>query len=68
MVIDGIVTTEYEFEVKDNSLLKIDVYNETIKDVPKTGVSATTTYVVGSMIALIGVGTITIARKNKEEM
>lgn len=68
MIIDGVVTTEYDFEVKDNMLLKIDVYNETIKT-PNTAMSATTTYIIGGMTMFIGLGTITVARrKNKEEM
>ena len=69
MIVDGIVTSEYNFTVKDRMTVKIDVFNESIKKVPSTASSATPTYVLGSMIALAGVGTITFAKKkNKEEM
>lgn len=66
MIIDGVVTTRYEFEVKDNVLVKIDVYNEVI-DTPNTGLDISSTYIIGSVVMLAGVGTITFARrKNKE--
>ena len=61
------LTTAYPFEVKDNMLLKIDVYNQVLTDVPVTGMNISTTYVAGSMIVLVGIGTITFARR-KEEM
>ncbi len=67
MIIDNVVTNEYEFEVKDNILLKIDVYNETIKT-PNTSVNTTSTYVIGSMIIFAGIGTITISRKKNKQI
>lgn len=67
MIVDGMLTTAYPFEVKDNMLLKIDVYNQVLTDVPVTGMNISTTYVAGSMIVLVGIGTITFARR-KEEM
>lgn len=68
MIIDGIVTTEYPFEVKDNVLLKIDVFNETIKNVPTTGMSATSTYIFGSMVAFVGIGTVYSAKRKNNEV
>jgi len=65
MIIDGMLTSKYEFEVKDNVLLKIDVYNEVI-DVPNTGLNVSSTYVIGSMVVLIGIGTITISKRKNE--
>lgn len=65
MIVDGMLTSKYEFEVKDNNLLKIDVYNE-VMDVPITGLDVSSTYVMGSMIVLAGLGTITIAHKKRE--
>lgn len=62
MVIDGIVTSKYNFEIKDNSLVKIDVYNEVMKT-PNTGIDISSTYIIGSMIMLMGVGTITLAKR-----
>ena len=48
-------------------LLKIDVYNEVLTNVPVTGMNVSSTYVAGSMVILAGLGTITFARR-KEEM
>ena len=67
MIIDGMLTTAYPFEVKDNMLVKIDVYNQVLTDVPVTGMNVSATYVAGSMVILAGLGTITVARR-KEEM
>lgn len=67
MIVDGMLTTAYKFEVKDNMLLKIDVYNEVLTNVPVTGMNVSATYVAGSMVILAGLGTITFARR-KEEM
>ena len=67
MIVDGMLTTAYPFEVKDNMLLKIDVYNQVLTNVPVTGMDVSATYVAGSMVILMGVGTITFARR-KEEM
>lgn len=64
MIVDGVVTTKYEFEVKDNVLVKIEVFNEVI-DAPSTGISTTSTYILGSVIVLIGCGTITISKKRE---
>lgn len=65
MVIDGIVTSKYNFEIKDNSLVKIDVYNEVMKT-PNTGIDISSTYIIGSMIMLMGVGTITLAKRKEK--
>ena len=67
MIVDGMLTTAYKFGVKDNMLLKIDVYNEVLTNVPVTGMNISSTYVAGSMVILAGLGTITFARR-KEEM
>ena len=66
MIVDGMVTSKYQFEVKDGSLMKIDVYNRVLTDVPVTGMSVNSTYVLGSMVVLLGFGTITFARKKNE--
>jgi len=66
MIVDGMLTSKYEFEVKDNMLLKIDVYNEVITDVPITGLDVSSTYVLGGMAILLGIGTITISRRKNE--
>ena len=66
MIIDGMLTTAYPFEVKDNMLVKIDVYNQVLTDVPVTGMNVSATYVAGSMVILAGLGTITIARRKEE--
>lgn len=67
MIVDGMLTTAYSFEVKDNMLLKIDVYNEVIS-VPNTGLNVSSTYIIGSMTMFIGLGTITFARKKGKEV
>lgn len=64
MIIDGMLTSRYEFEVKDSGVLKIDVYNQVI-DVPNTGLDVSNTYVIGSIVILFGVGTITVSRKKE---
>lgn len=66
MIVDGMLTSKYEFEVKDNMLLKIDVYNEVITDVPITGMDVSSTYVLGGMAILLGIGTITFSKKKNE--
>lgn len=66
MIIDGFNTSRYDFEVKDNVLLKIDVYNRVITDVPNTGLNVSSTYVLGSMIVLLGFGTITFSKRRNE--
>lgn len=65
MIIDGMLTSEYKFEIKDSSVVKIDVYNQVL-EVPNTGINETGTYVIGSMVMLAGVGTITVSRKKRE--
>ncbi len=65
MIIEGMLTSKYEFEVKDNVMLKIDVYNEVI-EAPNTGMNVSSTYILGSMVILIGVGTITVSKKKNE--
>ena len=65
MVVDGMVTSKYNFEVKDSSIVRIDVYNK-VMDTPITGINASSTYIIGSMIALVGIGTITFGRKKFE--
>ena len=66
MIINDKVVTKYDFEIKDGETVIIDVYNK-IMEVPRTGVSAAGTYMLGGLVMLIGVGTITIAKK-KENM
>jgi len=66
MIIDGVVTTKYEFTIKDNVLVKIDVYNE-VMDAPNTGLDISSTYIIGSIVMLVGVGTMTIARRKNNE-
>lgn len=65
MIVDGMLTSKYEFEVKDNNLLKIDVYNE-VMEVPNTSIDVSSTYVIGGLAMLIGIGTITLSRKKIE--
>lgn len=65
MVVDGMVTSKYEFEIKDNTILKIDVYNK-IMDTPNTGLDVSGTYVIGSIVMLFGIGTIAISRRKNE--
>ena len=65
MIIDGMLTSRYEFEVKDSGVLKIDVYNQVI-EAPNTGLDVSSTYILGSMVVFIGIGTITFARKKNE--
>ena len=67
MIVEGMLTSKYEFEVTEGGVVAIDVYNDIITDVPVTGMNVSTTYVAGSMAVIIGLGTITIARR-KEEM
>ncbi len=67
MIVDGMLTSKYEFEVKDNTLLKIDVYNE-VMEVPNTGLDVSSTYVIGSMVMFVGIGTITVAKKKGKEV
>lgn len=68
MIINGNRISSYEFEITDGSVTKIDVYNEleTI-DVPNTGLNSSSIYVIGGLIMLTGIGTMTIARR-KENM
>lgn len=67
MIVQGMLTSKYEFEVTEGGVVAIDVYNDIITDVPVTGMNVSTTYVAGSIAVIIGLGTITIARR-KEEM
>ena len=67
MIVEGMLTSKYEFEVTEGGVVAIDVYNDIITDVPVTGMNVSATYVAGSMAVIIGLGTITIARR-KEEM
>ena len=66
MIIDGMVTSKYNFEVIDGQITRIDVYNQVLQDVPVTGMSVNSTYVFGSMVVLLGCGTIGVARKKYE--
>ena len=69
MIIEGNRTTEYEFEIVEGQQTRIDVYNELKAkriDVPNTGVT-TSAYVIGSIVMLIGAGTVVVAKK-KENM
>lgn len=67
MIVEGMLTSKYEFEVTEGGVVAIDVYNDIITEVPVTGMNVSTTYVAGSVAIIIGLGTITIARR-KEEM
>lgn len=67
MIVEGMLTSKYEFEVTEGGVVAIDVYNDIITEVPVTGMNVSTTYVAGSMAVMIGLGTIAIARR-KEEM
>lgn len=67
MYIDGDLTSKYNFEVKDNILLKIDVYNKTMS-VPITDFDASSTYVIGGATVIIGLGTVTFARRKRERV
>lgn len=67
MIIDGMVTSKYNFEVVNGKITRIDVYNEILTEVPVTGMNVSSTYIAGSFVVLAGLGTITYARK-KEEM
>ena len=67
MIIDGILVTEYEFEVQDTGeIQKIDVYNRaktvtTITDVPSTGIH--NSMVLGISIIVVGCGVIVISKR-----
>lgn len=67
MIIDGKTTSRYEFEITDGEIVKIDVYNQ-VMEVPITGMSATGTYLIGSMVMFVGLGTITVAKKKNKEV
>ena len=64
MIINGDLVTKYDFEIKDGETVIIDVYNKII-DVPKTGVSAASVYAIGGLVMLVGISTITIAKKKE---
>ena len=64
MIIDGNRTSRYEFEITENGITKIDVYNE-IMGVPNTGINASSTYIIGGFVMLIGAATIVIAKKKE---
>ena len=67
MIIDGILVSEYEFEVQDTGeIQKIDVYNRaktvtTITDVPNTGINKS--IVFGMSVIVAGCGVIVISRR-----
>ena len=48
-------------------IVKIDVYNETITDVPSTGINISGSYIFGGIVVIAGVATLMIA-KRKETM
>ena len=67
MIVDGILVSEYEFEVQDTGEIQtIDVYNRAktvtkITDVPSTGINNSIT--LGVSVIVIGCGLIIISRK-----
>lgn len=67
MIVDGILVSEYEFEVQDTGEIQtIDVYNRAktvtkITDVPSTGINNSIT--LGVSVIAIGCGLIIISRK-----
>lgn len=66
MIIDGVRTSRYEFEVTADGVTKIDVYNElNVIDVPNTGISASVIYIIGGLAISAGVGTVAIARRKE---
>ena len=67
MIIAGQRVSEYKFELKDGEETRIDVYNEILTEVPKTGVSAAKIYIIGGIALLLGIETIAIVKK-KETM
>lgn len=64
MYVDGILTSKYEFEVKDNILLKIEVCNK-VMEVPSTGINISSSYMVGFGIITLGFGTVLVARRRE---
>ena len=65
MIIQGQRTSRYEFEVTENGTTKIDVYNELLVGVPKTGINVSASYVIGGLVMLIGAGTVVVAKKKE---
>ena len=70
MIIDGDRTSRYEFEITEDGMSKIDVYNQLkgkIIDTPITGMSVTSLYIIGSLVTLAGASVVVYAKK-KENM
>ena len=70
MIIDGDRTSRYEFEITEDGMSKIDVYNQLkgkIIDTPITGMSVTSLYVIGGLVTLAGASVVVYAKK-KENM
>lgn len=68
MIIDGVTLDKYEFEVEDGNLIEIDVYNNVVTiEAPNTGLDISSTYIIGSIVMLVGFGTMTIARRKNNE-
>lgn len=64
MIVDGIVTSEYEFEItEDVSEITITVYNEALTDVPSTGISTINLFAIGGLMVFIGYQVIRIYRR-----
>lgn len=64
MIVDGIVTSEYEFEItEDVSEITIVVYNEALTDVPSTGISTINLFAIGGLMVFIGYQIIRIYRR-----
>ena len=70
MIIEGDVTSKYKFEVTEDGINSIDVYNKLkVKkiDVPITGMNVTGMYIMGGLVTLAGTSVVVYAKK-KENM
>ena len=64
MIINGDLVTAYEFSIsEENSLVKIDVYNKLLVDVPSTGISTLNLFAIGGLMVFAGYETIKIYRR-----
>ena len=67
MIILGNLISEYKFEIVEGQMAKIDVYNKLKEqriEVPNTGIT-TSAYIIGSLVMLVGAGTVFIAKKKE---
>lgn len=64
MIIDGDLMTAYKFSITaDDYNIKIDVYNQLLTHVPKTGISTLNLFAIGGLMVFVGYETIKIYRK-----